>query len=123
KACKANQSFCEDIHTYMHRHTWTAENEPALEDTWVAAYAGITDCNRVLFQVESGQIPLDEENSKSLISEIRVLRASYYYVLCDLFGNIPITTRYDVEPNFLPKQSTRQEVYDFIVNEITESLP
>ena len=57
------------------------------------------------------------------VGEIRVLRASFYYVLCDVFGNVPLVTKYDVPVGFLPEQNTRLEIYNFIVNEITESLP
>lgn len=123
KACKANQSFCEDVHTFMAHHLWNAENDDAFLNTWVAAYDGINNCNRILDQIEKNQIPLDADSKSKLVSELRVLRASYYYVLCDVFGNVPIVEKYDVPAGFLPEQSTRQQVYDFIVKEITESLP
>jgi hypothetical protein len=123
KACKANQSFCEDLHTFMAHHTFNAENDPAFLGTWQAAYDGINNCNRILDQVEKNQIPLDEDAKGKLVSELRVLRASYYFVLCDVFGNVPIVEKYDVPAGFLPAQNTREEVYNFIVKEITESLP
>jgi len=47
-----------------------------------------------------------------------LLRASYYWVLCDMYGNVPIVDRFDVPIGYLPKQNTRKEVYNFIVNEI-----
>ena len=53
---------------------------------------------------------------------MKVLRASYYWVLCNFFGNVPIVDRFDVPDGFLPKQNTRKEVYDFIVKEITDNI-
>ena len=105
----------------LHQHRWTAQ-DPTPSYTWGQAYAGITNCNRVIFQVQSGQIPVTA-GKEELIAEMRVLRASYYYVLCDLFGNVPIVDRFDVPAGFVPEQNTRAQVYDFIIKEVTESLP
>jgi starch-binding outer membrane protein, SusD/RagB family len=49
-------------------------------------------------------------------AEARFLRALSYWHGLDLWGNIPIVTTIQSSP---PAQNTRQEVYDFIVNELT----
>lgn len=84
-------------------------------------YAGINNCNRVLYQIESGSIPVTEGKEET-IAELKVLRASYYYMLCDLYGNVPIMTKYDVPEGFIPEQSTRQQVFDFVIQEVTENM-
>ena len=109
------------IYRRIHEHAWTADDDNVYQ-TWNRTYAGITKANRVIYQIESGLVPVTEGKDATL-AELRVLRASYYYVLCDVYGNVPIITDFDVPDGFLPEQSTRQEVYDFIVNEITESIP
>lgn len=109
------------VYKRMHQHKWTSEDDIPLQ-SWVRTYDGINACNRVLFQIESGQIKL-EEREQSIISELKVLRASYYYLLDDLFGNVPIVTRFDVPEGYLPEQSTRKEVYEFIIKELTENIP
>ena len=63
---------------------------------------------------------MDGETKEKLIAELKVLRASYYYILIDLYGNVPIVT--DFKDTSLPQQSTRKEVFDFIVKEITENM-
>lgn len=105
----------------MHRHVWTEDDEIVLQ-TWERTYSGVSDCNRIIYQIESGFLPLEEEAKNVTIAELKVLRASYYYVLLDMYGNVPIVTDYDVEEGFLPEQSTRQEVYNFIVKEISDNL-
>jgi hypothetical protein len=65
---------------------------------------------------------MDEETKARTLAELRVLRASYYYLLLDIYGNVPIVTDFDVPEGFVPEQSTRQEVYDFVVTEITENI-
>ncbi len=111
------------IYRRIHEHTWTVD-EDVVYQTWDRTYYGIATCNRIIYQVETGFVPIaDEDVYNATLAELRTLRASYYYVLCDLYGNVPIVTDFDVEEGYLPEQNTRTEVYDFIVKEITESLP
>jgi starch-binding outer membrane protein, SusD/RagB family len=110
------------VYRRIHEHKWTSDDDIAV-NTWNRTYSGITNCNRVIFQIESGQIPVKEEDKIPLIAEMKLLRASYYWVLCDFFGNVPIVDRFDVPEGFLPEQSTRKEVYDFIVSELNANIP
>jgi hypothetical protein len=49
-------------------------------------------------------------------AEARFLRALSYWHALDLYGPVPIVTSISTTP---PKQNTRQEVYDFLVTELT----
>ena len=109
------------VYRRIHEHKWTSD-EGIVVQVWNRAYAGITNCNRIIYQIESNIIPIDPEALESTISELKVLRASYYYVLLDLYGNVPIITQFDVPVGFLPEQSSRREVYDFIVGELVENV-
>jgi len=107
------------IYKRLFQHTWLSSDDNVYQ-TWSRTYAGINNCNRVIYQLET---LLDSETAAPAIAELRALRASYYYVLCDLYGNVPIVTSYDVEDGYLPEQSSRAEVYNFIVQELTTSIP
>ena len=52
-------------------------------------------------------------------AEARFLRALSYWHGIDLFGNIPLVTEEDPVGATPPAQSTRQEIFDFIVGELT----
>ena len=107
----------------VHEHKWTID-EDIVYATWDRTYYGIATCNRIIYQIETGFVPISNENLyASSIAELRALRAAYYYLLCDLYGNVPIVTDFDVEEGYLPQQNSRKEVYDFIVKELTESIP
>lgn len=112
----------DDAGTYrrMHQHAWTSEQwQPT--NTWNQAYSSITRTNMVIMQIEDGTLPLPEEAGKLAIAELRAVRALAYYLLLDNHGNVPIVTDYrDVD---LPQQRTRTEVYEFVINELNESLP
>lgn len=107
------------IYKRWHQHTWTTEDDGVLQG-WERTFEGINTCNRLLSQIDDNVINLEGDARIELISELKVLRASYYYLLCDLYGNVPIVT--DFKNSDLPKQSTRTEVYDFIVTEITQNV-
>lgn len=105
----------------MHTHTWTAESGPVVS-LWNKTYNGITNANKAIFQIESGLIPV-QSGKENIIAELKTLRASYYYLLCDLYGNIPYITRFDVPPGFLPSQISRTALFDSIVNDVKAALP
>ncbi|MBK5721981.1 RagB/SusD family nutrient uptake outer membrane protein [Dysgonomonas sp. Marseille-P4677] len=108
------------IYKRMHQHKWTTQDEIVL-NPWERTYSGINTCNRVLYQIESGEISIPE-GKEEIIAELKVLRASYYYILVDLYGNVPIVDKFDVPEGFLPEQSTQKQVYEFIIKEITENI-
>ena len=108
------------IYRRIHEHKWT-QDEDICVNTWSRTYTGIANCNRVIYQIESGLLPVTS-GKEATLAELKVLRASYYYVLCDFFGNVPIITQFDTPAGFLPKQNSRKEVYDFIVKEITDNI-
>jgi hypothetical protein len=90
---------------------------------------------RVAFQVglaneflrQTTEAKLAERNvSPGLAADIRIfrgearfLRALSYWHGIDLFGNIPLVTEEDPIGATAPPQSTRQEIYDFLVSELT----
>jgi len=53
-------------------------------------------------------------------AEARFLRALSYWHGIDLFGNIPLVTEDDALGATPPAQSTRAEIFNFIVSELTE---
>ncbi len=103
----------------MHQHTWTSDDDGVLQG-WERTYNGVNTCNRILSQIEEGIINMDAEDKDKTIAELKVLRASYYYILVDMYGNVPIVTNF--KDDSLPKQASRQEVFDFIVKEVTENI-
>lgn len=107
------------VYKRWHQHTWTTDDAPAWE-SWNRTYTGINTCNRLLSFIEDGVINVEGETKEALISELKVLRASYYYVLVDLYGNVPIVT--DYKDTSLPTQSTRLEVFNFIIDEIQQNI-
>jgi hypothetical protein len=110
------------VYRRLHEHKWTTDDDVVI-NIWTRAYQGITNCNRIIYQVQSGSIPVAAKDTASLVGEMKLLRASYYWMLCDIYGNVPIVDRFDVPAGYLPVQNTRKEVYDFIVNDLINNIP
>jgi hypothetical protein len=108
------------VYKTMHLHTYNSL-QPHMAAVWGNCYAGITNCNRVIYQIESGKIPVTTGKEETLAG-LKVVRAFYYYVLCDNFGNVPIVSKYDVAAGYLPTQSSRKDVYNFVVSEINANI-
>lgn len=109
------------VYRAMHEHTWNSEQSHA-SALWDRCYAGINLANRAMYQIESGNLPMEADEALATTAELKAVRAFYFYLLLDNFGNVPIVTRYDVEEGFLPEQSTRTEVYNFVVTELLENM-
>ena len=99
------------------QHTWTA-----LSTGWSGTYTGpssaISLCNQMYYMVDTNPV-ITEEVKKQIISEIRGIRAFWYYVLCDHYGNVPIVTDF-LDDNKQPATKSRKEVYTFIMNELLD---
>lgn len=63
------------------------------------------------------------EGKDNYLAELKAVRASYYYMLCDYYGNVPYLTRFDVPQGFLPEQISRKALNDSIIAEVTAALP
>jgi hypothetical protein len=99
------------------RHTWTADNAMILS-AWRYCFQGVADVNAIIYQVNQSE--LSEEDKVIVNSEPRGIRAYYYYLLLDMFGNVPVVT--DFEDKELPANSSRQDVFDFVESELLEIM-
>ena len=93
----------------MHRHEFT-DKEEAINNTWNFVFGVVANANRLIEQFEA------IEGSEAVIAELRTLRAMSYYWLLDIYGNVPIVTKFsggDAEP----ATNSRMEVFTFVETE------
>ena len=60
---------------------------------------------------------------KTYVGETKILRALYYWWLIDLYGDVPLVTSSENDPDNPPSRTARAEVFDWIVGEINAALP
>ena len=100
-------------------HVW-------LESTWGLLYTGIDRANNILAKYQ--QVPManlqDTINVKRYVAETKALRASCYFDLVRLWGDVPLKTNYSTATdNFQLARTDRELVYDQIVKDMTEAIP
>src|SRR3989337_965644 len=98
----------------LHRHQWQSTFF-VFNNAWDMGFSGVAGCNRTIDQLAI----LDEQEAN--IAEMRALRAVFYWLMIDLFGDVPLETSFvDGKPH--PSRAPRAQVYDFIVNELNELI-
>lgn len=105
----------------LHKHNWTS-NHGQVKNAWSDIWKGVAFINGVLEGIadvnfEDKGMPISKAE---MVAQLRSLRAYYYYLCCDLWGNVPIVTKV-ADPQY-PANNTRTEVYKFIETELTQSL-
>src|SRR5690554_6731827 len=102
----------------MHFHTWTPNHE-VVRNAWNWGFSAIGTCNRVLSVIEKSE---DSEQKDQTIAEIKTMRAWYYYLMMDAYGNLPLVTTFD-DRAALPNKEDRTVIFNFIASELEENLP
>jgi hypothetical protein len=109
----------------MNTQLW-GETSTMVVAMYYRVYFQVAMANEFLRQSTDAKLAERGNVSASLKAEIatyraeaRFLRALSYWHGIDLFGDIPLVTEEDALGAIAPAQATRQEVYDFIVSELT----
>ncbi|WP_028909244.1 RagB/SusD family nutrient uptake outer membrane protein [Prevotella sp. AGR2160] len=93
-----------------------SDSHPMLKGLYYRLYAGIEYCNRYINEYGS----IDAEKT----AEARFLRAYYYSLLMDGWGNVPFTTKTTVDDEAAfkskeyPKQISRANLFKWVVSEL-----
>jgi hypothetical protein len=98
----------------FHWQTWTAT------DVFIGAVYSrimytVTLCNEYI-RATTGK---SDSDVKQFNAEARFLRALAYYHALDLFGNPPFVTEADEPGAFFPKQTNRQDLFNYLESELS----
>ena len=93
-----------------------------IKSTWNALYTIIGNCNTSIDNLETFIQAGGESYLQDYQYEARAVRAILYYHLVDLFGRVPLVTSSKTVMADV-NQSSRSEVYQTIVDELTDCIP
>lgn len=102
-------------------HNYGPDNA-TIKSTWNALYTIIGNCNTSIDNLETFIQAGGESYLQDYQYEARAVRAILYYHLVDLFGRVPLVTSSKTVMADV-NQSSRSEVYQFIVDELTDCIP
>lgn len=101
----------------LHTHEWD-NNTEAINNMWSRFYTGVAEANKFIEK----QLPLAGDSIVDAgIAKGKILRAYYYYLLIDNYGDVPYVTQYLGAPS-LPEKAERAAIYDSLVADIEASV-
>lgn len=111
----------------MNTNTWSDADNDATYAVYVRTLQGIAYANEFLRQTASDKLS-DRGVSAELAARIqsfraeaRFLRAYFYWMALDVFGDVPFTTENSPFGGGVnPKQASRKDVFQFCIDELTE---
>lgn len=110
----------------MNTNTWSDADNDATYAVYVRTLQGIAYTNEYLRQTASDRLS-DRGVSSELAAKIqgfraeaRFLRAYFYWLALDVFGDVPFTTENSPFGGGVnPKQASRKDVFDYCISELT----
>lgn len=111
-----NGSWGEPRYGELQRHNFETSNK-LIRCGWDFCFDGIAACNDAIYALEGGA---ESEAVKKSIAEIKVLRAYYYLLATDCFGNVPYSVSRTEEG--YPEQKDREFMLKFIEQEVKDNL-
>jgi hypothetical protein len=99
-----------------HRQTYDP-NDPQFNGSWSFLYQGALQANAVINAINASDA-LTEAEKAPFIAELRSLRAYFYFLLADSFGDVPLVTEQSDPADIEPRATPRAEVYNFAVSEM-----
>lgn len=87
---------------------------------YIWCYDGIKRCNTVIDMPSSA--PVSSSEREMMIAQAKFLRSIYYFDLVASYGGVPLwTSAYIDKKNISKPRATADEVYDLIVNDMSEA--
>ncbi|MBB2144905.1 RagB/SusD family nutrient uptake outer membrane protein [Pedobacter sp. LMG 31464] len=102
----------------LHRHTWTKDN------AWVAAgWSYLTNIIGTANQTISiiGKSAPPGASTNTTMAELKTTRALAYFMMMDLYGNVPLDTLYGATD--LKAKAPRTEVFNYVEKELKAAIP
>lgn len=104
----------------LHNLCWNSSNEFVFS-MYMRIYFQISQCNEFIRRANASTIS-DFPHKEEYISEARALRLLSYYHAIDMFGNVPFATEENSVGSEGPKQLSRAELFDWMVDECNDLL-
>ncbi|MEO7216370.1 RagB/SusD family nutrient uptake outer membrane protein [Mucilaginibacter sp.] len=112
----------------FHNMNWSAAN-PFLKGLYYRSLYQVTLANEFIRQSADDQLSsrgisgADADKIRQFRAEARFLRAFQYWVLLDMYGNVPLVTETDLIGVTVPKQADRKTIFAYVESELKAIEP
>ena len=107
-----DKSWGEERYVELQTHNITTSNK-LVGCGWDFCFNGISACNDAIYEL--GKLEQNETVARN-IAECKILRAYYYFMAVDLWGQVPFSV--DKTVTTLPEVKTREEMCSWMESEI-----
>jgi hypothetical protein len=98
----------------METFSYTPRTEE-LNSYWKLQFKGITQCNLVLDNIIKVNMP--ESTKNQIIGEALFLRSYYYFLLTQVFGDVPLYLKVTPPDQLKIKKSSKEDIYKQILSD------
>ncbi|MCD8264288.1 MAG: RagB/SusD family nutrient uptake outer membrane protein [Tannerellaceae bacterium] len=109
-------AWVSDTDVYPLNFTQITASNGLVLDMFNRLFIQIAQCNNFLIETEG----LEDEKTALQRAEVRFIRALDYYLLIDLFGNVPFVDENTGIGAYVPERITRSELFNYVESELKE---
>jgi len=106
-----------DINIYSSSYT---ASHGTVNANWRNAYTFINTCNAVIDNAPNVGLP--KATLDKTVAEAKFLRANYYFILVQFFGDVTLNKNFQAEATTSATRAPKAEVYDFIVQDLKDAI-
>ncbi|MBV8255889.1 MAG: RagB/SusD family nutrient uptake outer membrane protein [Chitinophaga sp.] len=88
---------------------------------WNNCYTYINTCNAVI-QFAPDVTGIKDDLKKRMVAEAKFLRANYYFVLVQLWGDVTLSTKFNAVPSTSAKRDPMADVYNSIIQDLKDAI-
>lgn len=88
---------------------------------WSTAYRVIYRTNAIIYNLEKSA-GVSPATKRQMVGEMKVVRSLSYFILVNLFGDIPLITTTNFEENERKPRARENDVYQQIITDLTEAM-
>jgi starch-binding outer membrane protein, SusD/RagB family len=105
-----------DVNVYSSGYT---PSSGVINANWRNAYTFINTCNGVIDNAPN--VALQDALKKRMVAEAKFLRANYYFILVQFFGNVTLNKNFQDVPTTSATRDSMSAVYNFIIQDLKDA--
>jgi starch-binding outer membrane protein, SusD/RagB family len=96
-------------------------NNGIVTNIWKQCYIYINTCNGLVDNANK-ITGIDEPTKARMIAETKFLRAQYYFMLVQFFGDVTLNKTFQASPSTAADRHPMADTYDFIIQDLQEAI-
>jgi len=105
-----------DINVYSSGYT---PSTGVINANWRNAYIFINTCNGVIDNAPN--VPLQDAVKKRMVAEAKFIRANWYFILVQFWGNVTLNKTFQNTPTTSATRDSMSTVYNFIIQDLKDA--